>query len=323
MTEEAKSSKAFYSRVSCVEETIGSSDGVSNLRMKVWDPVDVTPKAIVQLVHGMAEHIDRYNDFAHFLAERGFVVVGHDHIGHGKSAGSAQDLGVMPLHGGKEVLIADVHKVRLTVQSCYDALPYFIFGHSMGSFVTRCYLAKYSLGVAGAIICGTGNQPLPVSLFGRSVARAIGTFEGEEHKSSFLETLIIGAFALPFYDEPSKNAWISSDPAVVASYDADPLSGITFSAGGFATLTDLSAEAALPKTSDIPAALPLLFIAGDKDPVGMFGKDVVKAAEAYRKQGSTEVEVRIYPGMRHEILNEPGNYRVYNDVVDWLKGNLQ
>ena len=96
MTEEAKSSKAFYSRVSCVEETICSSDGVSNLRMKVWDPVDVTPRAIVQLVHGMAEHIDRYNDFARFLAERGFVVVGHDHIGHGKSAGSAQDLGVMP-----------------------------------------------------------------------------------------------------------------------------------------------------------------------------------------------------------------------------------
>lgn len=322
MNEEAKSSQSFYSRVSCIEETIPSCDGVSNLRLRVWDPADVAPRGIVQIVHGMAEHIDRYDEFAQFLVKRGFVVVGHDHIGHGKSVKDLADLGVLPLCGGKEILIADVHTVRLLIQSCYEEVPYFIFGHSMGSFVVRCYVAQHDEGIAGAIISGTGNQPLALSLLGRGVSHAIGMVEGSEHKSAVLENLIIGSFSLPFYEESSKNAWISSDPAVVAAYDADPLSGVMFSAGGFAALTDLSIEAALPWTSAISNELPLLFIAGEKDPVGGFGAGVRKAAEVYRRQGSKEVEVRIYPGMRHEVLNEPGNYRVYNDIIDWLTGNL-
>lgn len=343
MVKEEQNSQARCSSFSCIEETIPSCDGVSNLRLKIWNPVSAVPWGIVQLVHGMAEHIDRYNDFAQFLAARGLVVVGHDHIGHGKSAESLDALGVMPLKGGAEVLVSDAHNVRRVVQPCYEALygaiPYVMFGHSMGSFVVRCYLARYNaLGnstefdnaqlanaeldkaqLAGAVICGTGNQPLALSYLGRSVARILGAIEGAECKSALLEDLIIGSFALPFAEEPSRNAWISSDPAVVAAYDADPLSGAMFSAGGFATLTDLSAQAALPQTYDISPELPLLFIAGEKDSVGGFGKGVIQVADAYRKAGSHEVEVRIYPGMRHEVLNEPGNYRVYNDVLDWLK----
>ena len=348
MVKEEQNSQARCSSVSCIEDTIPSCDGVSNLRLKIWNPVSAVPRGIVQLVHGMAEHIDRYNDFAQFLAARGFVVVGHDHIAHGKSVESLDALGVMPLKGGAEVLVSDVHNVRRVVQPCYEALygtlPYVMFGHSMGSFVVRCYLARYNaLGdnaesdnaqlagvqlanaeldnaqLAGAIICGTGNQPLALSYMGHGIARVLGAIEGTEHKSALLEDLIIGSFSLPFAEESSKNAWISSDPAVVAAYDADPLSGVAFSAGGFATLTALSAQAALPQTYAISPELPLLFIAGKKDSVGGFGKGVIQVADAYRKAGSHEVEVRIYPGMRHEVLNEPGNYRVYNDVLDWLK----
>ncbi len=328
---EAQHSQSSCSCVSCMEETIPSCDGVSNLHLKIWSPVGVAPRGIVQLVHGMAEHIDRYHDFAQFLAKQGFVAVGHDHIGHGKSVESPDALGVMPLVGGAQVLVADAHNVRRVVQPCYEGIPYFMFGHSMGSFVVRCYLACCSAlsdnteldsNLAGAIICGTGNQPLALSNLGNGIARVLGAVEGAEYKSVLLENLIIGSFSLPFAQEASKNAWISSDPAVVAAYDADPLSGVMFSAGGFATLTSLSAQATLPKTYDISPDLPLLFIAGKNDSVGGFGKGVVQVADRYRKQGSHEVEVRIYPGMRHEVLNEPGNYRVYNDVLDWLKGNL-
>ena len=322
MTDQAKNPQHSFSRVSCVEETVDSCDYTSTLRVKIWVPVDVEPKGIVQLVHGMAEHIDRYGEFASFLAQRGFIVVGHDHIGHGKSAEDEKDLGVMPLFGGKEILVADTHRVRLLIQSCYEDIPYFIFGHSMGSFVLRCYLTQYAEGLAGAIICGTGNQPMLLSLFGCTLARHMGFITGKEYKSPVLETIIIGSFSLPFHDEPSKFAWISSDPSVVSAYEKDPLSGIMFSTGGFATLTCLSAAASLPHTYDISSELPLLLVSGEEDSVGAFGRAPVKVAHEYSKHGVENVESRVYPGMRHEVLNEPGKYRVYNDILDWLKGNL-
>lgn len=223
-----------------------SADGRSWLRVMVWLPDPVySRRGIVQLVHGMAEHIERYDSFARFLTGLGYVVFGHDHIGHGKSVSSADALGCMPLQGGKDILIADVLRAR---EAAFKAsretgtLPLFLFGHSMGSFVVRACIARNPKGLTGAVLCGTSNQPRALSLLGRTLSRAIGTLRGETYRSRLLDSLTIGAFSSAIEDARTDSDWISADPAVVDAYLADPLSGQAFSAGAYATLTDLTAE---------------------------------------------------------------------------------
>lgn len=300
-----------------------SSDDHSWLRVMVWlPPADYTRRGVVQLVHGMAEHIERYDDFACFLAGLGYLVFGHDHIGHGKSVTDSNELGHMPLEGGKDILIEDVNRVQLAVLrvcGAWDDMPRFIFGHSMGSYVTRAYIARYASGLSGAVLCGTGNQPRLVARAGNVLARFIGSIKGADAHSRLLDHLCVGMFASAVEDARTDCDWISTDPEVVDAYRADPLAGFMFSLGGYATLTDLVAEVVSPASAAaVPTTLPLLFIAGAEDPVGSWGADVKKAAALYKDQGVTNVRTIIYPGMRHEILNEPRHEDVYSDVETWF-----
>ena len=300
-----------------------SSDGRSWLRIMVWLPDPTyTRRGAVQLIHGMAEHIGRYDQFARFLAGLGYVVFGHDHIGHGESVSSSKELGHMPLEGGKEILLQDVARVRevvFTSTARCDDLPLFLFGHSMGSYVARVYIARTPKQVAGAVLCGTGHQPRALALAGRSLSKLIGAVRGPEYRSSLVESLVIGSFSSAISNSRTEYDWLSNDPEVVDTYCADPLSGFRFSVGGYATLMDLVAEA-VSKTgaAEVPSSMPLLFIAGEEDPVGSWGKAVQKAAELYRQQGVQDVSVILYPDMRHEILNEPDRMRVFSDVESWL-----
>lgn len=301
-----------------------SADGKSWLRIMMWLPDPVySRRGVVQLVHGMAEHIERYDSFARFLAGLGYVVFGHDHIGHGKSVSSAEELGCMPLVGGKDILVADVSHARTAaLKACKvkeGSLPLFLFGHSMGSFVVRACIARKPEGLAGAVLCGTGNQPRVLSLAGRTLSRVIGAVRGETYRSRLVDSLVVGAFSSAIEDARTDCDWIATDPTVVDAYLADPLSGQAFSVGGYATLTDLTAEVVTKKSAAaVPKGLPLLFVAGAEDPVGSCGKDVQAAADLYRNQGVEDVRVVIYPNMRHEILNEPRRMDVYNDVEQWF-----
>lgn len=300
-----------------------SSDERSWLRVMVWLPSEAyTRRGVVQLVHGMIEHIERYDDFARFLAGLGYVVFGHDHIGHGKSVAASTELGCMPLKGGKDILVEDVRRAReaaLLMCGTVEDLPRFIFGHSMGSFVTRAYIARYADDLAGAVLCGTGNQPRLMALAGRTLARLIGSIKGADYRSRLLDALCTGAFASAIDDARTDHDWLSIDPAVVDAYLADPLSDFTFSAGGYATLTDLVSEVVSPASAAaVSHDLPLLFIAGAEDPVGSRGVDVKKAADLYKNQGVKNVRTIIYPAMRHEILNEPHHEDVYSDVEAWF-----
>lgn len=300
-----------------------SSDTRSWLRIMMWLPGGAyTKRGIVQLVHGMSEHIQRYDEFARFLAGLGYVVFGHDHIGHGKSVSSQGELGHMPLQGGKDILVNDVMRVRDAVMEqaeLPDELPFFLFGHSMGSFVVRAFMARHSERLAGVVLCGTGNQPRLLTLVGRSAARALGSLRGAEYRSHALDSLVTGSFLAGIDDPRTEYDWLSVDPSVVDAFCADPLSGSRFSAGAYATLTDTVAEAVSKKSAaTVPHDLPLLFIAGEEDPVGDNGAGVEKAAQLYRDQGCDDVEVVLYPGMRHEILNEPRKLNVYSDVEAWF-----
>ena len=307
------------------EITYPSHDGTSTVHATLWEPDDAArpdfrPRAVVQLVHGMLEHAGRYERFARFLVGEGFVVCGNDHIGHGRTAPSASELGHMPVQGGEDVLVADVHELRRLVGERHPGVPYVIFGHSMGSFVTRAYLTREGDGVAAAVICGTGQQPRPLSAAGQVIPRLIAAARGERHRSRLVDSLGAGGFARKVPGARTPDDWIAVDRAVVDAFRADELSGQMFTVGAYATLSSLVAEATSARLARrVPKGLPMLFVAGDGDPVGDFGRGVARAAEQYRLAGVGHVELRLYPGVRHEILNE-GSCRdeVMADIVEFL-----
>ena len=304
-----------------------SHDGTSQIRGLIWAPERPAgtrapaPRGIVQIVHGMSEHLGRYDGFARYLVGRGFTVCASDHVGHGKSVPGPEKLGCLPAQGGKDVLIEDVHELRRTVAARYSRqTPYILFGHSMGSFVVRAYLARHAEDLAAAVICGTGTQPLALSKAGSFLARRIAASKGEDYRSAFLDGLGVGTFAKQIENARTPFDWLSTDPAVVDAYIADELCGAMFSAGGYATLTDLTGEVVTRAcAAKVPHDLPVLFVAGAEDPVGGCGKGVHAAAELLRGAGVRRVDEVLYPGMRHEILNEPGRAQVYDDIAQWME----
>ncbi len=299
------------------EVTFPSADGASTIHARFWAPAEKEPRACVQLVHGMSEHVRRYDEFARYLVGRGYAVCGDDHIGHGASA-SAEKRGCMPARGGNDALIADEHTLRGIAQKRFPGVPHVFFGHSMGSFITRCYLGRYGEGLAAAVICGTGTIPVAVSKAGHAAARAVSALRGEDHRSKLLDSLGSGAYskAVP---GPTGYEWLSHNEKNVQDYMVDDECGFMFSAGGYSALTALTAEACSAScAAAVPHDLPLLYIAGDGDPVGDMGRGVRAAAQLARDAGSTDVTCTIYPHMRHEILNEDAREEVFEDVADWL-----
>lgn len=297
-----------------------STDGRTNLRAILWKP-EGDERGIVQLVHGMAEHIERYDRFARFLAARGYLVVGHDHVGHGQSVQSPDDWGCLPAKNGKEVLVADVGRVRTKVLKHTELRhPYFLFGHSMGSFVVRSYIAACGEGLDGAIICGTGHVPPALSASGNALARLIARTRGERYVSKLLGDMSIGAYAKAIENPRTQLDWLSYNTDNVDAYIADPMCGFAFSAGGNAALTALTGEVCTPVCcARVPHDLPLLYVAGDSDPVGNMGEGVRIAAQMARDAGSTDVTCTIYEHMRHEILNETDAERVMDDIANWME----
>lgn len=300
-----------------------SHDNASTIRALVWEPDDAarpdfSPRAVVQIVHGMSEHVERYAPFAEFLVGRGFVACANDHVGHGKTAGE-RDLGHMPLANGADVLVEDVHALRGKVCERYPHARHVMFGHSMGSFVTRVYLTRHADGLSAAILCGTGQQPRIQTVAGRVITRLIVQIRGERHVSQFVDSLGAGAYGRAIKDARTDVDWISSDPDVVDEYIADPLCGQPFTVGAYATLASLVADATDARLARcVPKDLPLLFVAGAEDPVGDCGRGVARAVDEYRNAGVRLVEMGIYPGARHEILNEPCREAVWHDVEEFL-----
>ncbi len=302
-----------------------SSDGRSTLRALVWWPEGAPerrPRGVVQVVHGMAEHVERYDAFARLLAAEGFVVCGDDHIGHGASADPSR-YGCLPARGGAEALVEDEHQLRVLLAQCTgEGVPHFIFGHSLGSYIARVYLAEHGAGVWGAVLSGTGTLPVAVSWAGHALARLTCALRGEDHLSKLLDAMGVGGYARAV-PGPTGCEWLSHDEKNVASYVDDPRCGFMFSAGGYAAVTKLTARAcSLSWARRVPRDVPLLFVSGAEDPVGDRGRGVRAAAELARRAGQREVDVRIYDGMRHEILNEKDGARVMEDVLSWICAHL-
>ena len=298
------------------------SQGAGKIRCRSWLP-EGQPRAVVQLVHGIAEHIDRYDHFARFLTEQGFAVVAEDHMGHGKSINGEGIQGYF--HGGWFTAVADTdHLLELTRQE-FPGVPYILFGHSMGSFIARTILCKYpDSGITAAVICGTGWQPsaaLPVLI---KAADLIGKKSGETVPSKALEAMAFGSYNKRVEHRRTVCDWLSRDSAVVDAYMADPLCGFTPSAGLFRDM--LSGIRYIQQPVSLAAMkkeLPVFFIAGGDDPVGSYGKGVRKAAEAFRQAGMEDVTVKLYPLCRHEILNEINKEEVYQDILSWIESKIK
>ncbi len=276
------------------------------------------PTGILQLVHGMAEHRERYHDFMDYCAEHGLVVIIHDHRGHGASVKSKEDFGYFG-KDGVENIVQDVHQLTEYVRGRFPRLPLTLFGHSMGSLVVRCYIQEYDRDIDGLIVCGSPSYQVGARV-GILIAKLMQVFKGEKHRSNFVNNVAFASNMKKFKHEGNPNAWVVSDPAVLAAYDADERDGFIFTLNGFETLFKLMQRAYSKKGWAMQNPnLPVLFIAGEDDPCIIDEKHLQKAVEFLRQRGYHHVSSKLYPHMRHEILNEIGKAEVWRDVVAQTK----
>lgn len=278
------------------------------------------PRGILQLVHGMAEHRRRYYDFMEFCARQGLIVAIHDHRGHGDSIQDPNDLGFFYKEGAKG-MISDAHQVTEYLKSEYPGLKLTLLGHSMGSLVVRCYMKQYDQAVDGLIVCGSPSKQVGARA-GRLLVRAMKLFLGGHYRSKLVSNALNDRLAKRFLSEGSVNAWIASDPAVVAAFDADEKSGFIFTLNGYEALMTLSIDTYNPKGWQVQHPdVPIFYIAGEEDPCIISIKDFQKAVNFMRGRGYYNIKSKLYPNLRHEILNEKGKQKVWDDVLGWIEMN--
>lgn len=299
-----------------------SRDGITKLHAVRWIPEE-QPRAVLQIVHGMAEYIERYDEFAVKMAERGFLVVGDDHLGHGKSVPEGGVYGYFCENDPATVVVRDVHRLKKLTQEAYPGLPYFIMGHSMGSFITRNYLCKYGTGIDGAVIMGTGMQPKAMLCFSKFTTAVLKSFFGPKYVSKLLDRGVFGQNNKRIVNPKTQADWLSKDEKRVAAYVEDPLCGFTFTINGFQTLFELIWRLYKKENlSDMPKMLPVLFISGTDDPVGGYFKGVQKAVDSFKEAGMQDVTVKKCETGRHELLNEPEREKITEDIYGWLSEKL-
>lgn len=301
-----------------------SRDKKSRLHAVRYTPDDRdSVRCIVQIVHGMAEYVERYEEFAEFLTERGIVVVGEDHMGHGKSVGKDGRYGYFCEQDPATVLVRDVHRLKKATAELYPNVPYVMVGHSMGSFITRNYMFRYGTGIDGAVILGTGMQHRAVLVLSRTVAAIQGMIFGSDKKGKLLDKLAFGAYNRRIANPATAADWLSRDGERVRQYLEDPLCGFMFTINGFQTLFELISRLYHSENLErIPKKLPVFLASGDADPVGDYGKGVRKAYISLRAVGLEDIKVKLYEGGRHELLNETNRQDVMQDIYRWMEKKI-
>lgn len=286
---------------------------------KEWKKEELNEyNGVVQLVHGMQEHIDRYSDFANFLAENGYIVVGHSHLGHGDSVTTKEEYGYFDEKDGWWRLVEDVHLLQNKVQKKYPDMNYIIMGHSMGSLVVRSYLTKYKDNISKAIISGTSGQKYGL-IAGQVLINIIKLAKGDHYRSQLVEKLITGSFNDNFKPNRTNADWLSRDEKQVDKYLADEKCGINFTLQAYQDLLKgtryLSKQRNVNKTLNVP----MLLFSGTKDPVGANGKGVIRVYRMLKKAGLEFVTLKLFEDGRHEMLNETNKEEVYQFILDWIE----
>lgn len=304
------------------EYSIPSKSGIADVYARCWMPEN--PKAVVQIAHGMAEHGERYEDFAKYLCEKDIAVFINDHVGHGKSVKSDKDLGYFGESGGWDAFVEDEKTFTELIKSEFPGLPVVFFGHSMGSFIAREYIRRYGKDerIKAAVFCGTSGKN-PASAIAITLAGTIAKAKGSRHKSEFINKMAFG----PYNAKCEKRTpfdWLSTDTAQVDKYIADKYCGYLFTAAGYKDLfTILTKVSGKDWFEAVNPDLPLLIISGEDDPVGAYGKGIKQVYNDLKAANKKDVTLKLYAGMRHEILNEVENKIVYEDIAAWVLSKIK
>lgn len=296
---------------------VSEADGLE-ISVMAMMPQEKPYRAVVQLVHGMSEHKERYLPFMEYLAGKGYVTVIHDHRGHGKSVKNKQDLGYM-YGGGAEAMLKDIGTVNRKTREVFPEIPLILMGHSMGSLAVRAFAGEHDDCMDMLIVCGSPSNRR-ARIAGSVIAKLEGKLFGMRHRSRLLEILSFGNYAARFSGEKNRNAWICSDPEVYQAYTDSELCGFTFTDDAYLALFQLMKRAYDVKHWNCTKPeLPVLFISGADDPCLGNVRQFAAAVQKMRDAGYRDVKGKLYPGMRHEILNEKDRERVFRDISVYIR----
>jgi len=280
-------------------------------------------KGIVQIIHGIAEHMDRYDSFMSFLAENGYIAVGDDHLGHGQSIVCEEDKGFFAEENGWWYAVRDEEKLRAIMQKKYPTLPIIGFGHSMGSFLLRTHIILYPMGFTIAVISGTGNQSKALVKAGLTMGNLVVDLKGPHHYSKLLNNMAFGSYNKIYSEVKTEFDWLSRDETVVKKYIDDPLCGFIASCSLFRDMMDgIDYITEKENLGKMDKSKPVYFMSGAMDPVGECGKGVQLAYDSFKEAGMSDVSIKLYPDGRHEMLNELNSTEVYIDILTWIESKL-
>lgn len=301
---------------------MNSTNGKNKLHCILWHPMN-NVRAIVQISHGMSEYVDRYDRLATFLARQGILVIGNDHLGHGETAKDMDELGYFPTKDLSKTVVDDLYKVTKTIRAKHPGVPFFLLGHSMGSFMARRYLMTYGSRVDGVILMGTGSQPPAVLKAAKAAAAGLSLVKGEKHRSKMMLELAFGTYNKRIQPVRTEYDWLSRDTASVDAYVEDPYCGFMFTLNGYRVLFDAISFIQDGKNiRRLPPEVPVFFVSGDDDPVGHYGEDVKALCQLYKEAGMKHVDMKLYPGDRHELLNELDYEQVQADILSFIEAQL-
>lgn len=296
-----------------------SHDGVTTIHACIWKP-EGEIKGVVQIIHGMSEYAERYAPFAEFLKEQGYLVCADDHLGHGQSVVSEEELGYFNKQRDVDIVLSDIRALNLAVKKQTEGKPYFVLGHSMGSFICRKYISLYGKEFNGAVIMGTGFKDPFTLTFALCAVRINALFCGWKHRSKFLTKLAFGSYNKKFKPARTQNDWLSVNAENVDNYGKDKLCGFAFTNNGYDFLFNIIKQACSSGTFDLtPKKLPLYLVAGAMDPVGDCGKGVIKTRDKFIKYAVKDVSMTLYEGCRHEILNDDCRQQVMDDILAFIE----
>lgn len=297
-------------------DTFPSADGNSDIAYYILKPKNKL-RGVVQISHGMCEYFLRYHEFCAFLNEHGMAVVGNDHLGHGGSVKTIEELGWFSERNGWKYAVKDLHTMMNLAKQEFPGVPYVLMGHSMGSFLVRAFLTQYSSELSGTILCGTGGRNPFVGL-GILLASISTKLHGQQYRSKFIDKLAFGNYCRRYDCVSSPKEWITRDKSIIEKYANDPYCRFTFTSSAFRDLFRMNQYVNSRKwASLIQDDIPILVISGDMDPVGDYGKGVSWVYAQLQKSGKS-AELKLYPQARHEILNETNRQEVYADILSWF-----
>ncbi|MTM51427.1 alpha/beta fold hydrolase, partial [Turicibacter sanguinis] len=284
-----------------------------DIELYIYEPhADIRTRGVIQLVHGSCEHAGRYEAFINYLTDKGYIVYANDHRGHGKSVSSPEDYGYFGEEDGWQMMVDDLKSINDLIHAHNPELPIVMLGHSMGSFLARHYAIDYGETINGLILSGTAHNPKFLLKIGQFVSRLAKRYQGSKHRNKLINQLSYGTFNRNLPNAKTASDWICYDEEVVREFVADSSCGFIFTNAGFYDLfTGLLYITDDKNIEKMPHDLPVLFISGEDDPVGEEGKMVKKAFHAMQKAQLINVQIKLYPQMLHEILNEKNKLEVY------------